>query len=72
MVDSQDKKHKRIVKRNQVADQCNRVVSQANAGVFPRMGMNPTPWCAPRKVVKAEEVPKNSDSVQPLKKSVFF
>ncbi|MGH1432774.1 MAG: hypothetical protein ACRBB4_16880 [Neptuniibacter sp.] len=72
MADSQDKKHKRIVKRNQVADQCNRVASQANAGVFPRMGMNPTPWCAPRKIVKTEEASKSSDSVQSLKKPVFF
>ena len=60
MMDNQDKKRPGIVKRNQVADQCNRLSGSANAGAFPRMNIKPTPWCAPRQDGESEQT---SDSV---------
>lgn len=56
----QDNKRLGIVKRNQVADQCNRLSGSANAGAFPRMNIKPTPWCAPR---KGDEAEPNASSV---------
>ncbi len=56
----QEKKRPGIVRRNQVADQCNRLSGNANAGAFPRMNIKPTPWCAPR---KGDEAEKSASSV---------
>lgn len=45
MAGSLSEQNKTLVKRNQVADQCNRISHHANAGVFPRLAVRPTPWC---------------------------
>lgn len=62
MTDNQDKKRPGVVRRNQIADQCNRLSGNANAGAFPRMNIRPTPWCAPKQAQKCEDS-QNTEAV---------
>jgi len=72
MIDSQKNKQKGLVKRNSVADQCNRGSNRVNAGAFPRMGMNPTRWCSsPQNTARATKG-KSTVVTPALSSQVYF